>query len=193
MDPAAREAALALLTDPNLLARIADDFDACGTQCRIHVERLIALEYVLVHQGTRGQSFEYELLYDGSGGNGSPFVAGLIEVDALKSTATMASSRGPDSQFAGPSRPHRRVDAAPERAAALRRQPGQPHATATSPATPAAATRPPFAVSQANHHLARIPKEMASPCNHVCSSSFRWPLLITDHGATTCASSQKIG
>jgi DNA primase len=87
------------------------------TQCRIHVERLIALEYVLVHRGTRGQSFEYELLYDGSGGNGSPFVAGLIEVEALTSTATTASSRGSDSQFAGPSRPHHGADAAPARIA----------------------------------------------------------------------------
>lgn len=82
------------------------------TQCRIHVERLIALEYVLVHRGTRGQSFEYELLYDGQGGNGSPFVAGLIEVEALKSIVTMASSRGREGMFAGALRPHRGVDAA---------------------------------------------------------------------------------
>jgi DNA primase len=76
------------------------------TQCCIHVERLIAMEYVLVHRGTRGQSFEYELLYDGSGGSGAPFVAGLIEVDALRSRTTTASSRGQAGQFTGPSRPH---------------------------------------------------------------------------------------
>jgi hypothetical protein len=84
-------------------------------QSRIHVERLVALEYVLVHRGTRGQSFEYELLYDGSGGNGAPFVAGLIEVDALKNATTTASSRGKTGQFAGASRPQRGVDAAPMR------------------------------------------------------------------------------
>jgi hypothetical protein len=28
------------------------------TQARIHPERLIAMDYVLLHRGTRGQSFE---------------------------------------------------------------------------------------------------------------------------------------
>ena len=37
------------------------------TQLKIHLGRLVELEYVLVHRGGRGQSFEYELLYDGSG------------------------------------------------------------------------------------------------------------------------------
>ncbi len=76
------------------------------TQCCIHVERLVALEYVLVHRGTRGQSFEYELLYDGGGANGGPFVTGLIEVDALENGTTIASSRGQADQFTGSSRPH---------------------------------------------------------------------------------------
>lgn len=84
-------------------------------QSRIHLERLVALEYVLVHRGTRGQSFEYELLYDGQGGNGVPFVAGLIDVEALKSRTTTASSRGQTGQFAGASRPQSGVDMAPTR------------------------------------------------------------------------------
>jgi hypothetical protein len=54
------------------------------TQVRIHLERLVELEYVLVHRGGRGQSFEYELLYDGQGQDGAPFLAGLIDVEALK-------------------------------------------------------------------------------------------------------------
>ena len=33
-------------------------------QVRVHLAKLTALEYVLVHHGKRGQSFEYELLYD---------------------------------------------------------------------------------------------------------------------------------
>jgi DNA primase len=85
------------------------------TQCCIHVERLIALEYVLVHRGTRGQSFEYELLYDGSGDNGAPFVVGLIGVDALKSDTTIASSRGQTGQFTGSSRPPHGGDSVPLR------------------------------------------------------------------------------
>ncbi|WP_082507248.1 MULTISPECIES: CHC2 zinc finger domain-containing protein [unclassified Duganella] len=85
------------------------------TQCCIHIERLIALEYVLVHRGTRGQSFEYELLYDGSGDNGAPFVVGLIGVDALKSNTTTTSSRGQTGQFTGSSRPHHGGDSVPLR------------------------------------------------------------------------------
>jgi DNA primase len=83
------------------------------TQCCIHVDRLVALEYVLVHRGTRGQSFEYELLYDGAGDTGRSFVAGLIDVDTL----TTASSRGQTGQFTGPSRPHLGEDSAQVREA----------------------------------------------------------------------------
>ncbi|MDM5182217.1 hypothetical protein PO883_34170, partial [Massilia sp. DJPM01] len=103
------------------------------TQCCIHVERLVALEYVLVHRGTRGQSFEYELLYDGSGGSGAPFVAGLIEVDALRSKATTASSRGRLGQFTGPSRPHHGGDPAPLRSGECGGEPAASGAAAESP------------------------------------------------------------
>lgn len=75
------------------------------TQCRIHLERLVAMEYVLVHRGSRGQSFDYELLYDGQGEQGKPFVAGLIDADALHRKATTASSRGEQGEFAGTMRP----------------------------------------------------------------------------------------
>jgi hypothetical protein len=35
-------------------------------QLRVHLGRLVELEYLLVHRGGRGQSFSYELLYDGT-------------------------------------------------------------------------------------------------------------------------------
>ena len=44
------------------------------------------MEYLLVHRGGRGQSFVYELLYDGEGKDGEPFVLGLIDVDKLGSS-----------------------------------------------------------------------------------------------------------
>ena len=34
-----------------------------ATQVRVHLDRLQEMEYVLAHRGARGQSFEYELLY----------------------------------------------------------------------------------------------------------------------------------
>ena len=55
-------------------------------QVRVHLERLVEMEYVLVHHGRRGQSFVYELLYDGEGQEGNPFLLGLIDVDRLRQT-----------------------------------------------------------------------------------------------------------
>jgi len=75
-------------------------------QVRTHMEKLVALEYVLVHGGGRGQLFSYELLYDGRGQGGEPFLMGLIEVEKLKVEGPQAGSEG------GPS-PHRAVIEAP--------------------------------------------------------------------------------
>ena len=55
-------------------------------QVKMHMHKLEELEYVLVHRGGRGQSFVYELLYDGGGRDGKPFLMGLIELAALKRT-----------------------------------------------------------------------------------------------------------
>ena len=88
------------------------------TQCRAHLDRLAELEYLLVHRGMRGQSYEYELLHDGPMGladASTPHLAGLIDVAALKSitatTATTApttqSSRGETTENAAPSRGQR--------------------------------------------------------------------------------------
>ena len=52
-------------------------------QARTHLSRLQDMEYLLVHRGGRGQSFVYELLYQGEGESGQLFLSGLINVDAL--------------------------------------------------------------------------------------------------------------
>jgi hypothetical protein len=91
--------------------------DATGlsdTQLRLHLERLVQMEYLLVHRGQRGQSFEYELMYGGGSGDDHTFVPGLIDMDALKAAAaatTTASSRGETGEFAGSSRPQRAPNA----------------------------------------------------------------------------------
>jgi DNA primase catalytic core len=51
-------------------------------QVKKHMTRLQELEYVLVHRGGRGQSFVYELLYDGEL-NDSKHLMGLIDVEKL--------------------------------------------------------------------------------------------------------------
>jgi len=53
------------------------------TQLKIHLARLVELEYLLVHRGGRGQSFEYELLYDG-GEREARHVSGLLDVESLR-------------------------------------------------------------------------------------------------------------
>jgi DNA primase catalytic core len=53
-------------------------------QVKMHMHKLEELEYVLVHRGGRGQSFVYELLYDGQGQDGKPFLMGLADVETLK-------------------------------------------------------------------------------------------------------------
>jgi DNA primase catalytic core len=86
------------------------------TQCRLHLERLTALEYLLVHRGQRGQSYEYELLHDAPAEAAGPHLAGLIDVAALSESApTTQSSRGVDGEFAPPSRGQRGPNAGTSR------------------------------------------------------------------------------
>jgi hypothetical protein len=79
-------------------------------QVRAHMERLVALEYVLVHRGARGQSFVYELLYDGQGEDGSAFLVGLLEPERLPQAPLQrydGDFEGSSADFEGPSSPHR--------------------------------------------------------------------------------------
>lgn len=52
-------------------------------QVKIHLKKLVSLEYVLVHRGGRGQCFVYELLYTGQGKDGDRFLMGLIDAAEL--------------------------------------------------------------------------------------------------------------
>jgi len=90
----------------------------CGwseTQVRVHMQRLVTMEYLLIHRGGRGQSFEYELLYSGEGQQGDAFLMGLLDVAQLKQQNPKAAknkpmtttSRGESPNLAGPSRPQR--------------------------------------------------------------------------------------
>jgi DNA primase len=80
-------------------------------QVRTHLERLVGLEYVLVHRGGRGCSFVYELLYDGGGADGRPHLVGLVDVATLAEppvpVATTAGFEPPEARFEGPTSPQR--------------------------------------------------------------------------------------
>jgi hypothetical protein len=89
-------------SDYRFSRRTLRDFTGLAdTQLRVHLERLVELEYLLVHRGLRGQLFVYELLFDGEVSDTAPHLCGLIDV------ATMVSSRGVDPCLAGSTRGHR--------------------------------------------------------------------------------------
>jgi hypothetical protein len=55
-----------------------------NTQLHMHLQRLVDLEYLVVHRGRRGLSYEYELLWDGEGLGGETFVLGLLDPEELR-------------------------------------------------------------------------------------------------------------
>jgi DNA primase catalytic core len=88
------------------------------TQLRVHLGRLIELEYVLAHRGRQGQSFLYELVY-ASRGDAGPFLPGLVDANGLSvsndtistSRGSAPTSRGDEGDFAGGVRGERGPDA----------------------------------------------------------------------------------
>jgi DNA primase len=68
------------------------------TQLKIHLARLTELEYLIVHRGGRGQSFEYELVFDGKADADVRHASGLIDVDALKRDYDAERSGSEDAQ-----------------------------------------------------------------------------------------------
>jgi hypothetical protein len=108
------------------------------TQLRIHLDRLVALEYLLVHRGGRGQSFVYELLYNPASDH---------RQSVLADTSTTQTSRGNEGEFAEGSRPQSGGIAATSRPSSRRRK----------GSTDAASTVAAAEVTQ-NAHLERVPK-----------------------------------
>ena len=49
-----------------------------NTQLKVHFNRLEELEYLISHQGGRGKTFVYELLYGVKEKEESPFTVGLF-------------------------------------------------------------------------------------------------------------------
>ncbi len=92
--------------DHRFSRRQVREFTGWGnTQLKLHLHRLEELEYLLLHRGGRGQSFVYELLYDGQGKDGQPFLCGLIEVEKLRETCNYDSNlSGLEAEWSGSSR-----------------------------------------------------------------------------------------
>lgn len=66
-------------------------------QVKTHLWKLTELEYVVVHQGGRGRTLVYELLWHGEGADGGRFLLKLLDVDTLQKHAydrNLEGSRG---------------------------------------------------------------------------------------------------
>jgi hypothetical protein len=61
-------------------------------QLHTHLTKLVSLEYVLAHRGTRGSRYVYELLYNGEGHEDQPFLMGLIDSAKLKHPSSVTPS-----------------------------------------------------------------------------------------------------
>jgi hypothetical protein len=87
-------------------ARDLREFTGWGnSQLHLHLSRLVALEYVLTHRADHGQGFVYELVYDGAGKDGSRFLSGLLDVEALKRPGVLPDHPGVKGDHPAPVRP----------------------------------------------------------------------------------------
>lgn len=91
------------------------------TQLRVHLDRLVQLDYVLPHAGKQGQLYSYSLRFDGDAGTDAPQLVGLgvAETEDIEPTSrgTGATSRGAAAHLAPGSRGVRGGIAAPSRGA----------------------------------------------------------------------------
>jgi len=104
------------------------------TQLKIHLARLTELEYLLVHRGGRGQSFEYELLFDGETNTDAPHASGLIDTDTLTRDYDAERSGGCAPQ-SGPGRPSVGPLSAEDRPAPSLAHPDKTSSSCESPAS----------------------------------------------------------
>jgi DNA primase catalytic core len=86
-----------------------------NTQLKLHLHRLEDLEYLLVHRGGRGQQFVYELLYDGQGRDGTPFLPRLLDIAELDKQPYDEKKSGAEAGLSGGGRPQVGAKSAPGR------------------------------------------------------------------------------
>lgn len=61
------------------------DYSGWGnTQLKVHLDRLEDMEYLITHNGSRGKTITYELIYNGEGDHRNTFVMGLIDIEKLR-------------------------------------------------------------------------------------------------------------
>ena len=64
--------------------QLREAFGWGDTQLKVHLSRLLDMEYLELHRLPGQSGYFYELLYDGEGGDGSRFLSGLLDPASLK-------------------------------------------------------------------------------------------------------------
>jgi hypothetical protein len=75
------------------------------TALKVHLARLTDFEYLSLHRDQRANRFVYELLYNGEGEQGEPFLMQLIDVESLKNHHYDANRSGQKANRSGPGQP----------------------------------------------------------------------------------------
>jgi DNA primase len=70
------------------------------TQLKVHLRRLVELEYLAAHRNGHGAA--YELLYDGQGHDGERFLTGLIDAERLQRSGSGGERSGSGRPSVGP-------------------------------------------------------------------------------------------
>ena len=96
------------IADVRLTRRTIRDFTGWSdSRLRIHLQRLLDLEYLLLARGSQGKVCVYELLYQGQGEDGKPFSMNLIDTKSLQKCTYDSHFAGQKPNFAGTSHPLR--------------------------------------------------------------------------------------
>ncbi len=132
------------------------------TQLRVHLDRLVTLDYVLAHAGKQGQLYAYSLRFDGDAEAAEAQLAGIgmvlsgpgavpeIGTEPRTSRGKTATSRGSKADFAGGSRGPRGGFAAPSRGAETARKAS--NGAGSRPSEPAIAEKPRSRTPKLNGH-----------------------------------------
>jgi hypothetical protein len=65
-----------------------------NTQLKIHLARLLEMEYLSLHTGSRGNTFVYKLEYQGGGEGGESFAMNLIDTEKLTYDSRWSGQNG---------------------------------------------------------------------------------------------------
>jgi len=72
-------------------------------QVRTHLTKLQEMEYIVPHHGGRGQSFVYELLFNGED-DGKPQMCGLLDMPTMPTSSIEKASSSTESKASSPQR-----------------------------------------------------------------------------------------